>query len=45
MGFLTGTTIELKAKLTPTGRRKLVSNDNTLIKNFALGDSCLLWFL
>lgn len=39
MGFLTGTTIELKAKLTPTGRRKLVSNDNTLIKNFALGDS------
>lgn len=39
MGFLTGTTIELKAKLTPTGRRKLVSSDNTLIKNFALGDS------
>ena len=39
MGYLTGTTIELTAKLTPTGRRKLISNDNSLITNFGLGDS------
>lgn len=40
MGFLTNTTtIELKAKLTPQGRRKLVTNNNTLITSFALGDS------
>ena len=39
MGFLTGTTIELIAKLTPTGRKKLISSDNTLITKFGLGDS------
>lgn len=39
MGYLTGTTIELIAKLTPTGRRKLISNNNTLITTFGLGDS------
>jgi hypothetical protein len=40
MGFLTNTTtIELIAKLTPQGRAKLVSNTNTLITSFSLGDS------
>ena len=40
MGFLKNTsTIELNAKLTPQGRRKLVTNNNTLITSFALGDS------
>lgn len=40
MGYLsTATTIELTAKLTPNGRRKIVTGDNTLIKTFALGDS------
>jgi len=40
MGFLNNTTtIELKAKLTPEGRAKLISNNNTLITSFSLGDS------
>lgn len=40
MGFLKNTsTIELRAKLTPEGRRKLVTNNNTLITSFRLGDS------
>lgn len=44
MGFLKNTsTIELKAKLTPEGRRKLVTNNNTLITSFRLGDSDALY--
>lgn len=44
MGFLKNTTsIELNAKLTPQGRRKLITNDNTLITSFALGDSDALY--
>lgn len=41
MGFITntGTTIELVAKLTPEGRRKLITNTNTLVNSFSLGDS------
>jgi len=40
MGFLKNTsTIELKAKLTPEGRAKLISNNNALITSFSLGDS------
>ena len=41
MGFITntGTTIELIAKLTPEGRRKLITNTNTLVSGFSLGDS------
>jgi len=40
MGFLSATTtINLVARLTPTGRQKLVSNSNSLITQFSLGDS------
>jgi hypothetical protein len=40
MGFLSSaTTIELTAKLTPSGRRKLITGNNTLIQTFSLGDS------
>jgi hypothetical protein len=40
MGFnSTATTTTLKAKLTPYGRQKLVSSNNSLIATFALGDS------
>lgn len=40
MGFLKNTTgIELTAKLTPEGRKKLISNNNSLITYFTLGDS------
>jgi len=40
MGYLsTGTTIELTAKLTPEGRRRLITNDNNLVRFFNLGDS------
>jgi len=35
----TATTLTLIAKLTPIGRQKLVSNDNSVIKTFSLGDS------
>jgi len=35
----TATTLTLTAKLTPIGRQKLVSNDNSVIKTFSLGDS------
>jgi hypothetical protein len=40
MGFnSTATTLTLTAKLTPIGREKLISNNNTLITSFSLGDS------
>ena len=40
MGFLnTATTTTLTAKLTPLGRQKLVSTNNSLISYFSLGDS------
>jgi hypothetical protein len=40
MGFnTTATTTTLTARLTPSGRKKLVSSDNTLITSFSLGDS------
>lgn len=40
MGFnSTATTLSLNAKLTPLGRRLLVSTNNTLITGFSLGDS------
>ena len=40
MGFNTSSsTITLIAKLTPYGRAQLVSNNNTLITSFSLGDS------
>jgi hypothetical protein len=40
MGFnTTGTTAILTAKLTPLGRRLMVTNTNSLISRFALGDS------
>lgn len=41
MGFISksGTTIELVAKLTPEGRRKLITNTNSLVTYFSLGDS------
>ena len=40
MGFLsTATTIQLTAKLTPEGRRRLITNTNSLIDSFSLGDS------
>jgi hypothetical protein len=35
----TATTLTLTAKLTPIGRQKLVSTNNSLIKTFSLGDS------
>ena len=40
MGFNTSAyTLTLTAKLTPTGRQRLVSTNNALISSFALGDS------
>jgi len=40
MGFIKNTgDIELKAKLTPEGRKKLITNTNTLVTQFSLGDS------
>lgn len=40
MGYnSTATTLTLTAKLTPLGRQKMVSSNNTLIKSFSLGDS------
>jgi hypothetical protein len=40
MGFLpTASTVTLTAKLTPTGRRKLIMTSNNLITSFSLGDS------
>ena len=40
MGFITSsTTLTLTAKLTPTGRQRLISSNNLLITSFALGDS------
>jgi hypothetical protein len=40
MGFnTTATTSTLTAKLTPFGRQKMVSNNNSLITSFSLGDS------
>jgi hypothetical protein len=40
MGFNTSSsTITLTAKLTPYGRQQLVSNNNSLITSFSLGDS------
>lgn len=35
----TATTLTLNAKLTPIGRQKMVSTNNSLIKTFSLGDS------
>lgn len=40
MGFnTTATTLTLTAKLTPIGRQKMVSTNNSLITTFSLGDS------
>jgi hypothetical protein len=40
MGFISSaTTVTIKGKLTPLGRQLLVTNKNTLINYFALGDS------
>jgi hypothetical protein len=40
MGYnSTASTITLTARLTPIGRQRLVSTNNTLIKTFSLGDS------
>ena len=40
MGYNTSaTTITLTAKLTPIGRQRLVSTNNSLVVGFALGDS------
>ncbi len=40
MGFnTTATTATLTARLTPSGRKKLVSSNNSLITSFSLGDS------
>ena len=40
MGYnSSATTLTLTAKLTPLGRQKMVSSNNTLIKSFSLGDS------
>lgn len=40
MGYLqSASTLTLTAKLTPLGRKKIVSNNNGLIKTFSLGDS------
>ena len=40
MGYnSTATTLSLTAKLTPIGRQKMVSTNNSLIKTFSLGDS------
>lgn len=45
MGYLpTASTLTLTAKLTPTGRRKLILTDNNLITSFALGDSDANYF-
>jgi hypothetical protein len=40
MGFIdSGATFSIKGKLTPVGRQLLITNANTLINTFALGDS------
>jgi hypothetical protein len=40
MGYnSTATTLSLTAKLTPIGRQRMVSTNNSLIKTFSLGDS------
>ncbi len=40
MGFIpSANTLTLSAKLTPIGRKKLVTNNNSLITTFSLGDS------
>ena len=40
MGFIdSGATFTIKGKLTPVGRQLLITNTNTLINTFALGDS------
>lgn len=40
MGYInTATTVTLTAKLTPIGRKKLISTNNNLITSFSLGDS------
>jgi hypothetical protein len=40
MGYnSTATTLTLTARLTPIGRQKLISTNNSLIKTFSLGDS------
>lgn len=40
MGYnSTASTLSLTAKLTPLGRQKLISTNNSLIKTFSLGDS------
>jgi hypothetical protein len=40
MGFIdSGTTFTIKGKLTPVGRQLLITNTNTLINTFVLGDS------
>lgn len=40
MGFIdSGATFSIKGKLTPVGRQMLITNSNTLINTFALGDS------
>lgn len=40
MGYnSTATTLTLTAKLTPIGRQKLITTNNSLIKTFSLGDS------
>lgn len=45
MGFLpTASTVTLTAKLTPTGRRKLILTNNNLITSFSLGDSDANYF-
>src|ERR1044072_2812334 len=45
MGYLpTASTLTLTARLTPTGRRKLIMTNNNLITSFALGDSDANYF-
>ena len=40
MGFInSATTINIKGKLTPTGRQRLINGGGTSITNFILGDS------
>jgi hypothetical protein len=40
MGFISSaTTINIKGKLTPLGRQRLITNTNALITKFSLGDS------
>lgn len=45
MGYIpSAATTTLLAKLTPTGRRKLILTDNNLIESFSLGDSDANYF-